>query len=90
MISFPIHVSVFLFVTYIDITTSEGNCTHGDVRLNGVYDEVTMRKNGTVEVCVNNAWGTVCSVASFDDIDAEAVCHQIPGFSREGKLLVIT
>ncbi len=72
---------------YTDITTIEGNCTHGDVRLTGKDDPVALRRNGTVEVCINNAWGTVCNDNYFDVIEAEAVCQQVAGFTSEGKQL---
>lgn len=40
-------------------------CMDGDVRLvNGVTDNV-----GTVEVCLNNAWGTVCA-DGWSSVDA--------------------
>ncbi len=48
-------------------------------------DPVALRRNGTVEVCINNAWGTVCDDNSFDVIEAEVVCQQVAGFTSEGK-----
>ena len=46
-------------------------CNYGDIRLVGrSYDN-----EGTVEVCADNAWGTVCSDES-DDADASVVCSQ--------------
>ena len=48
------------------------DCTYGDVRLmNG-----PSVREGRVEICINNVWGTVC-----DDIwntpDARVVCNQL-------------
>ena len=49
-----------------------GNCTHGDIRLvNG-----TSQINGRFEVCINNAWGTMCSEQIFSK-EAAVVCRQL-------------
>ena len=49
-----------------------GNCTHGDIRLvNG-----TSQINGRFEVCINNAWGTMCSGQVFSK-EAAVVCRQL-------------
>lgn len=53
-------------------------CMDGDVRLiNGVTDNV-----GTVEVCLNNAWGTVCA-DGWSSVDASVVCGQL-GYQPTG------
>ena len=49
-----------------------GNCTHGDIRLvNG-----TSQINGRFEVCINNAWGTMCS-KQVTSREAAVVCRQL-------------
>ena len=47
-------------------------CPSGDVRLVGgsVADE------GRVELCLNNAWGTICD-DGFDVNDANVICRQL-------------
>ena len=40
---------------------------------------------GRVEVCINNAWGTVCD-NFFGQEDAETVCASIGGFNRAGEI----
>ena len=56
------------------------NCTIGDVRLvgNGSINE------GRLEVCINGAWGTVCS-DEFDSSDAAVACGVMEGFNGTGK-----
>ena len=47
-------------------------CNYGDVQLVGGSE----LWEGTVEVCVNNSWGTVCD-DSWSDSDASVVCAQL-------------
>ena len=55
-------------------------CPSGDVRLVGgsVQDE------GRVELCQNNAWGTICD-DGFDENDANVICRQL-GYTDQGKI----
>ena len=48
-------------------------CAEGDVRLVG---ENTNSTTGRIEVCLSNAWGTVCDW-HFDDVDAQVACRQL-------------
>ena len=59
------------------------NCTTGDVRLVGSADG----DEGRLEVCVNSAWGTVCS-DGFDTNDASVACQSLEGFDRNSKQTV--
>ena len=57
-------------------------CPSGDVRLVGgsVADE------GRVELCLNNAWGTICD-DGFDVNDANVICRQL-GYPDHGKIIL--
>ena len=54
------------------ITTHEDNCDDGDVRLVNGSNEL----EGRVEVCFNNAWGTVCH-SDFGDGEAQVICNYV-------------
>lgn len=55
-------------------------CTQGSIRLVGGSN----RLQGRIEVCNNNAWGTVCDDA-FGTNDANVACRQL-GFSGTGRV----
>lgn len=59
--------------------TSGDNCTDGDLRLVGGAQNDT----GRVEICLNNAWGTICRNL-FGTNDALVICGQL-GFSNKRK-----
>ena len=67
-------------------TTSFGNCTTGDFRLVGNESLENGTREGRVELCINDAWGTVCN-RLFDPVDAETACQQLGGFYRQSKWL---
>ncbi len=58
------------------ISTPEDDCSTNDVRL--VSGDRTDLLDGRVEVCINRAWGTVCS-EGFNDEDARVVCRSFNG-----------
>ena len=65
-----------------DIATERDNCSDGQVRLvNG-----SNILEGRVEVCLNNAWGTVCD-NSFSEDDAKVICNQL-GHRTNGIILL--
>ena len=65
---------------HTDFDTEASNCTTGDMRLVGSDDG----DDGRLEVCVNSAWGTVCS-DEFDSSDAAVACEALGGYSGSGK-----
>ena len=59
------------------------NCSNGDVRLVGGSGS----HEGRVEVCINEAWGSICS-NGWDDKDADIVCKQL-GFLPIGQYIPV-
>ena len=51
------------------------DCTTGHVRFTDPSDNDTEAwRKGTLQICINNAWGTVCSDNNFDSSDAQVLC----------------
>ena len=59
------------------------NCTYGALRLAGGSDKY----EGRVEICINDAWGTVCD-DFWGNVDAAIVCQQL-GYDASGVWNVI-
>ena len=54
-----------------ELEIEPGICTDGELRLmNGTELE------GRLDICINNAWGTVCS-NKFDSSDARVACRRL-------------
>jgi len=64
-----------------DLATVRENCSNGEVRLIGGSNNL----EGRVEVCLNEAWGTVCDRRFNQDV-ANVICHQL-NFKINGKNL---
>ena len=62
----------------VSLDTSS-SCPYGEMRL----VDGPSPYEGRVEICINNAWGTVCD-DDWGTVDAEVVCHQL-GYPTAGK-----
>ncbi len=61
------------------LALSDAQCGGGSVRLVGG----TMGREGRLEVCYSNEWGTVCS-DYFGNVDARVACRHV-GYPSDGK-----
>ena len=65
-----------------DAATQFSNCTDNAIRLMGGNSS----NQGRLEVCVNNAWGSVCdSTGVFTSDEAKVVCRQLGILQVEGR-----
>lgn len=75
-----------LWSTPLALSTTAGSCEDGEVRLSGgMSDDLNFTMDGRLEICYNNAWGTVCN-NFFRAVDARVACNQLPGFNRQGMI----
>ena len=79
-------VSASRFIIYyfsykhpLALGSTPDNCTHGDMKLIGGSTEY----EGTLQVCVNSIWGTVCD-SSWSYSDAAVACFQL-GYGGAGQ-----
>ena len=80
------HVFFFLLCsTLLGYRTQDDSavCNNGAVRLMGGEREW----EGTVEVCFNGRWGSICE-DSWDNREAAVICRQL-GYKRFGKLFYL-
>ena len=67
------------------VSIEAAECESGEVRLaNFTDDPDEATREGTLQICINSAWGSVCSDNLFDTKDARVFCDQLEGFQREG------
>lgn len=57
----------------LDTGTEAGNCSEGSLRLTGGSGLA-----GRLEICINNAWGTICGT-HFQSSELQVACSQVHG-----------
>ena len=67
---------------FLAIATVNGMCRTGETRLVASSSD-TSSTQGRLEVCINNAWGSVCDDL-FGSEDAAVACSQLTGYTRLG------
>ncbi len=72
--------SLFLFFVASVSQNKSAKCSDGSVKLG------MNLTSGRLEVCVNNAWGSVCSYG-FSERAATVACASLGGYSGESMLL---
>ena len=68
---------MIIFIVNFDydfITEGGPDCVHGDIRLS--VPSYIGQSEGSLEVCYNGQWGTVCS-DGWDSVDATVACKQL-------------
>ena len=79
--------TIMVLIIAIASSTQRADCVTGSVRLaNQIKTATTVE--GRVEVCINQAWGTVCNTR-FDPEDAGTVCVVAGGFRRNGMRIIM-
>lgn len=79
-----------MHMNFISDTSIADNCATGEARLlptNYSCDDCGYIK-GRVEVCVNNAWGTICGDSFFSTVDAGVVCGQLGGYFTNNSEII--
>lgn len=74
------HIAPNLALWLADKSTPQSSCEDDDVRLVNGSDPL----EGRLEVCLNNAWGTVCQ-DEFTSDEARIVCRNL-GFDQGSKI----
>lgn len=91
---FPVTINAqmyFIVAAFFDDAASvqDRTCADGDIRLSGGSN----RREGLVEICINNRWGTICgdNKSGWDKYEAEVVCAQLGyDLAENSKAIILT
>ena len=73
-------IAVFISVK----STLHADCETGELRLaNSTNDPLQNTTRGTLQICINHAWGGVCNDDLFGIDDAHVACQQAGGYERQ-------
>jgi len=62
------------------------DCEDGQLRLTNYSDTSNTSRNGTLQLCLNHAWGTICADQFYGGADALVACNHLEGFQSEGAM----
>ena len=68
----------------LNLTDPAASCVNGAIRLVGGSDPF----EGRVEICIGDAWGTLCQDVYWDDPDAQVICKQV-GYTNPREALAV-
>ena len=75
---------VTLIFTVSVPSTPHADCETGELRLaNSTDDPLQNITRGTLQICINHAWGGVCNDDLFGIDDAQVACQQAGGYERQ-------
>ena len=80
MVPSQVHIAPCILVP----ATLHADCETGELRLaNSTNDPLQNTTRGTLQICINHAWGGVCNDGLFGIDDAQVACQQVGGYERQ-------
>ena len=75
-----VHIALCILVP----STPHADCETGELQLaNSTDDPLQNTTRGTLQICINHAWGGVCNDDLFGIVDAQVACQQAGGYERQ-------
>ena len=85
--SLSLSLNIWYYIYFVALpasSTVNPGCDSGEVRLaNFTDDPDEATREGTLQICINSAWGAVCSDPRFGLTEAQVACQQAGGYRRE-------